>query len=92
MAAERRAEGNSDSSPTVLKRTFRRDIMKSLNRGPGICSGPFYVEENMRTAMYLIAVFNILLGLYMVYGKPDVFKGRTLKDVAEKAGKRRRSK
>ena len=46
----------------------------------------------MRVAIYLIAVLNILLGLYMVYGKLDVFRGRTLKDVVAKAGKREQVK
>jgi hypothetical protein len=42
----------------------------------------------MRTAIYLIAIVNILLGLYMIYKKHDVFRGRTLKD----AGRRDKDK
>ena len=42
----------------------------------------------MRTAIYLIAIVNILLGLDMIYKKPDVFRGRTLKD----AGRRGKDK
>ena len=38
----------------------------------------------MRAVIYVIAVLNILLGLFMIYGKPDVFRGRTLKDAASR--------
>lgn len=46
------------------------------------------MEENMRTAIYLTAILNILLGLLMIYRKPDVFRGKTLKDHAQKTGDR----
>ncbi len=49
--------------------------------------GLFFGEENMREAIYLIAVVNIGLGLYLLYGKRDVFRGRTIEDAASKAGK-----
>ena len=41
-------------------------------------------EEKMRTVIYVIAVLDILLGLYMIYGRPDVFRGKTLKDEDQK--------
>jgi hypothetical protein len=49
--------------------------------------GLFFGEANMREAIYLIAVVNIVLGLYFLYGKRDVFRGRTIEDAASKAGK-----
>ncbi|MCR5181640.1 MAG: hypothetical protein K6D56_01295 [Clostridia bacterium] len=41
----------------------------------------------MREAIYLIAVVNIVLGLYFLYGKRDVFRGRTIEDAAARDGK-----
>ncbi len=49
--------------------------------------GLFFGEENMREAIYLIAVVNIVLGLYFLYGKRDVFRGRTIEDAAARDGK-----
>ena len=59
--------------------------MESKNRDPDD-RVPLIWGDNMRSVVYLIAVLNILLGLFMIYGRPDVFRGQTIKDAEDKKG------
>ena len=43
--------------------------------------------NNMRTIIYIITIANVIMGFVMLFRENDPFKGKTYRDIAEKARK-----
>ena len=39
----------------------------------------------MRTIIYIIAIVNVIMGFFMLFRENSPFKGKTYRDIAEKA-------